>query len=175
VQVINRLPAIFALIHDQSVAIRQAFLLGDLSSCVQKVLVLTIWWNCGHPRDFVLRHDQNVDRCLRLNIAESEDVFVFVDDICRNFALENSRKEGRHIAIMAGWGRRANRPQISAYAPAAAVSSSFRSSSRARKSQLLMVPSGLPSDAAISFTSMCWKCRICTIRLYRMGNRSKAC
>ena len=95
-KMIDRLSTILALIDDQSVAIGQAFCLGDDASGVEKVEMVSGGWFFGHSRNLCSRHNQDVNGGLGINVAKGDHMVVLINDVGRNLATDNARKKCRH-------------------------------------------------------------------------------
>jgi len=87
-QVRHGLPRVRAIVEDQPIAVSlEAEFLGDFGGLEQKVAedLVIRGSGFGDARDRFLRNDQHVRRCLRFDIAESDDQIVLIDNRGRDF------------------------------------------------------------------------------------------
>ena len=97
-KVTDRLSTVFALIDDQSIPIGQAFCLGDDASSVQEIEMVAGIRYFGDSRNLCSRHNQDVNGGLRADVAEGDHMVILINDVGRNLAVDNARKERRHIS-----------------------------------------------------------------------------
>lgn len=96
VKVKHRLAAVSAGIrHDSVAGLTQAFLFRYLRACdeqlSQKSLILSN--AILHVHHMLLRNDQCMCRCLRIDVVEGECLVVFINDFSGNFFLNNFTKQ----------------------------------------------------------------------------------
>ena len=116
VEVGDGLAAVRAVVDDHAVSVlREAELGGDVRGGEEKVAEdgSVIGGRCAHAGDGFVRDDEDVDGCLRGNVAESEAGFVTMDHIRRDLGvadfLENRLHWGRNLA---GEGRCCKREKV---------------------------------------------------------------
>lgn len=91
------LPGVLALIDHQTVSrLGHAKLFRDCFGGVQQMLVVARRWQIGYAPHLFSGHNQDVDRSLRVQVSERHHVFVFVDDVRRDFAVDDPGEERRH-------------------------------------------------------------------------------
>ena len=94
------MPRVFALINDQSVSVGQPFLFGDFLCRIENVHVVTRVRKAGESRRFFARHDHDMSRSLRIDIAECDNVLVFIDDLRGNLAVDDLCEERSHDRVI---------------------------------------------------------------------------
>lgn len=84
---INTLQAVFAIVHEHAIPFLQPLALGNFGRCEHKVTQdVFIRLLCHAERgDPAFRDDEDVDRCLRIDVMEGEGEIVLVDNFCRDF------------------------------------------------------------------------------------------
>jgi hypothetical protein len=89
-----------AVVDDEAVAGGgYVFAAGDLSGCEEEVAeeALIIGLGGSDAGDGFFRNDEDMDRCLRRDVAEGEALVVFKNDVSRDFASDDTLKNGlRH-------------------------------------------------------------------------------
>ena len=102
VQMFDRLTRGLTAVHDQAKALGVSGVGGHAPSRLQKVTAERNFVQVGQIRDVRPRHDQSMQRCLRVQIAEANGVIVSVDDLCRDVACDDPAEQaighGRRIA-----------------------------------------------------------------------------
>ncbi len=102
----NRFSPLFSVVDDQPkspLGGPDAESFGDLSGGEQEmpeslpIVVLRLANSGDHP----LRHDEDVDGSLTIDVAESDADIVLVDDVCGNLASDDFFEE-RHDGMTAG-------------------------------------------------------------------------
>lgn len=98
VQVIDRLAAISATIDDGAVSVRQTKLLGDFLRGQQQVpqqsLILTR--SCREVCQFFFGDHQHMRRSLRRDVMKCQAQIIFMDDLSRDFPIEDPFENRRH-------------------------------------------------------------------------------
>lgn len=97
VQVIDALAAILALVDDKTVAAGESLLFGDLLRRIEDMAVITILADCRKPGNFMPGGNHNMNRRLGLDVAEGDDMIVFVNDSGRDFPVDNLREDASHL------------------------------------------------------------------------------
>lgn len=86
---------VISAIHDQSVALLEAEFLGDVAGDEKEMaesgLILDL--DFAHRDDRFARHDQEMHRCLRIDVVEDSAEFILVDDLARNLTVEDLLKQ----------------------------------------------------------------------------------
>lgn len=94
-QMRHRLPRFLALVDNKPVG-GQAELLRDLSGGIEKMSVVAGLVHVGDSGNFVARDEEDVDRGLRIDIPQSDDVLVLPNDLAGDLARNNPGEERRH-------------------------------------------------------------------------------
>ncbi len=96
VKVIDRLAAVFAAVCDDSISVLKIQQFRNFVDFHQQVAgnVPIRLSECGNVLDFLLRYQQHVNRRLRLNVMECDTKIVFVNDVGRNFFVNNFLEDG---------------------------------------------------------------------------------
>lgn len=97
VQMIDGLAGLDALIDDQPITAGQPFLFGNLACGVEEVLMVASSGHVGDARNLRSRHDEDMNRRLRIDIPKRNTVLVLVDDVRRNLTgddLGEQRRQG---------------------------------------------------------------------------------
>ena len=100
VQVVDLLSAMGIAVDDQTVAVLgDAFLARDLGGDHEQVSEQRLVGrrDVVGGRDRLDRHDQHVGRRARVDVAEGDHALVPIDDIGRQFALDDALEQCRHV------------------------------------------------------------------------------
>ena len=103
------LSSLAADVRDHSIAVGQAFRLGESSDHEEQVAdERTVGvFHVVDRYDFLFRDHQDVGRRLGLDVAERQTVFVFVKDLGWDFAIDDSLENGfsahRHFSVKKDW------------------------------------------------------------------------
>lgn len=100
VKVRHGLSGIFTLVDHEPVSGSESELLGDGFCRIQNCEMVSGVGERSEPRNLLTRHDDDVDRSLRCDVLKRHYMLIFEHDLCRNFAGNDLRKEGRHIFSM---------------------------------------------------------------------------
>ena len=102
--------AVGTVVDDEAVAVGKTGLLGDFRRLQQQMAEHRVVGGrgIGDAGDGLARHDENVRGCLWVEVAEGEDVLVFVNQVRRNLLRGDAFKEGfvpMLVSIGGGSGR----------------------------------------------------------------------
>lgn len=99
----NRLTGAFAVVDDQPEGLAIARICGNPSGHEHEMpesLAIAVLVRVNQARYGLLRDDQDVQRCLRIQVMKRERPVVLVDDVCFDFPvdyfLENSICHGKN-------------------------------------------------------------------------------
>jgi len=98
VEVVDGLAAVGAGVNDQPVAISQVLLTRDFSCCRDQMPEHgCILRRCvGKRGDVLLRDEQDMYRCLRVDVREGEDMVVLIDALGGDGAGDDFAEETIH-------------------------------------------------------------------------------
>lgn len=102
VEVIDGLTRLRPLIDYEAVT-GEALLFRDGARRVQEMGMVALGGDGGDSGNLLARHDEDVDGSFGVDIAESDDVRILVDDVGGNLAFDDLR-EKRHDLILASGG-----------------------------------------------------------------------
>lgn len=85
----HQLPAMFALIEDQAIAFFQAKFLGDLFSYQQGIAQQFRVFGLAQVADVFLGHDKQVDRRLRRDVFDDDEILILVDGVGFQFSADD--------------------------------------------------------------------------------------
>ncbi len=92
----HRLTGVRALVDHQAISVAKPFLLGNLLRRVEKVQVVACLRQFGYAGNLLPGNDQDMGRRFGLDISKRNHVIVFVNDVCRDFPIDDSGEKRRH-------------------------------------------------------------------------------
>lgn len=91
------LAGVLALVDHEAVSVFEFELVGDGFGGVEDMEVVAGVGEFGEAGDFLAGDDQDVDGGLGLDVAECDDVGVFVDNVGGDFAVDDFGEEGHGV------------------------------------------------------------------------------
>ena len=94
-QMVDALAAVRTRVDDSPITAIKAENIGDFRNRQQQMTtkLLIIRSKLTQRHDRLFRNEQNMHRSLRSDIAKRQTQIIFVDDICRYFAIDNFQKD----------------------------------------------------------------------------------
>ena len=98
VQVVDRLPAVFAVVDDDAVSLVQAARAGNLRSCSQKMTQQkpVVLLRARQRVKMLARGNQNMGRRLRVDVRKGVALLILINSGGRNCAFNNLAKQAAH-------------------------------------------------------------------------------
>jgi hypothetical protein len=98
VEVRDGLASVGAVVDHEAIAAGELEFLRELSGNQEEVAELGFVGGCGFTDagDGLFGNDQEVERCLGLNVVDDDAAVVFVFDLRGYFAVDDFLEEGRH-------------------------------------------------------------------------------
>jgi len=85
-----RLSGVFALVDNQAVSVAQGELFGNFPGGPKNVEVVSLVGDFGKAGNLLSRHNQDVNGCLRIEIAKGNYVRVLIHNVSRYLAADDS-------------------------------------------------------------------------------------
>ena len=92
VQMGHCLPGGWAIVDDEPIAVGESKLFCNEFRCIQEMPVVTVLGEECDSWGFFAGYDDDVNGGLGVNISKRHNMLVLIDDVSRNFSVDNLRE-----------------------------------------------------------------------------------